>query len=288
MYTQHHRVTLIGITITVLLSPCSSLAQSLSIVTEQGSVFGCQYVDFTPFVTVQGWIQATSAPGQGILGAELMVQLPPNVVPLSVTPNPAATVTGGSPFSEPMGGGGFILFGECQTPATGSIVLYSFTLLSIGATGAFELPIVEPTNPTNPNMDCAVVLNCASQFQCAPQTYQAYVGPAANPFPANLATAVSVDVDLTWDVGAYINCGCAGTPYLELRFGTTPDPPTVYGFEPIDTFDPGTLAEGTTYYWRVYKYWCGAEAWSPLWSFTTEPTVSVEHPSWSAVKGLFR
>ena len=78
-------------------------AQSLSIVVDDngGHTNGCQYFEFMPFVPIHGWILATPALGDGIRGAEFMVQLPPNVIPLSVTPNPAITASVTAPRSLP-------------------------------------------------------------------------------------------------------------------------------------------------------------------------------------------
>jgi hypothetical protein len=182
-----------------------------------------------------------------------------------------------------------VLFDECQTRGTNeTVVLFEFTLLSTGASGFLQLPIVKSTQPTNPTFDCPVALNCASQWQCAPQSYRAYVDEASNPFPADQAVAVPTDADLSWDVGTWINCGCLGLPTIVVSFGTQPDPPDVAGGEPFETLDPGPLTPGTTYYWRIFKYWCGAESTSPVWSFTTSPTVAVEQETWSRVKGLYR
>ena len=274
----------------IVLAAGGAWAQQLSIMVEgQGFASGCRYFEFSPFVSIHGWILAHPASGSGVLGAEFMVQLPPNVIVLSVTPNTAVTASGGSPFAGPTGGGAWVLFDACQPPPTSQpVILYEFTLLSVGAWGLFELPILRATQPTNPTFNCPVLLDCESQYACATQGYGGgYIGPAFEPFPADQAVDVPASVDLTWTNGPIEACGCLGVPSTGMYFGTQPDPPGVFGNEPFETYDPGPLLPGTTYYWRVDTWWCGGYATSPVWSFTTSATVLVEHKTWGTVKRLY-
>lgn len=104
-------------------------------------------------------------------------------------------------------------------------------------------------------------------------------GQASTPNPANGATGVSTSADLGWSAGS-------GATTHDVYFGTA-NPPAYVGNQPSTTYDPGTLAPGTTYYWRIDE--CGANGMSPgtLWSFTTASggscPLSVEQPDGFAV-----
>ncbi len=91
---------------------------------------------------------------------------------------------------------------------------------------------------------------------------------ASYPTPANGATGISINADLSWIAGIYATSH-------DVYFGTdsTPDSTEFQGNQTAVTFDPGTLALNTTYYWRIDEVnssnpnspWIG-----DVWSFTTQ------------------
>jgi len=94
-------------------------------------------------------------------------------------------------------------------------------------------------------------------------TVPALPGQATNPSPANLATNVSVNADLSWTAGA-------GATSRDVYFGTS-SPGTFQGNRTGMTFDPGTMSYNTTYYWRIDEKNTGGTTTGVVWSFTTVP-----------------
>ena len=89
---------------------------------------------------------------------------------------------------------------------------------------------------------------------------------ATNPNPANGSTSVSITADLSWTAGAEADSH-------DVYFGTNSSSPTFQGNQAGTTFDTGTMANSTTYYWRIDEV--GAETLTgDLWSFTTVAGVS--------------
>jgi hypothetical protein len=84
---------------------------------------------------------------------------------------------------------------------------------------------------------------------------------ATNPSPADTATDVDIDADLSWTAGS-------GSTSSDVYFGTT-SPGTFQGNQPAATFDPGTMANDTTYYWRIDEVNAGGTTTGTVWSFTT-------------------
>lgn len=91
-------------------------------------------------------------------------------------------------------------------------------------------------------------------------------GIASNPNPANNATGVNTAADLTWTAGS-------GVTSHNVYFGTS-NPPASQGSQSGTTYDPGTMAENTTYYWRVNEVNSNGTTTGPVWSFTTSAAVS--------------
>ena len=86
-------------------------------------------------------------------------------------------------------------------------------------------------------------------------------GPASDPSPAIAAANVSIDADLTWTAGS-------DTTSHDVYFGTV-NPPPAAGNQAPASYDPGTLANGTTYYWRIDEVGPGGTTTGTVWSFTT-------------------
>jgi hypothetical protein len=95
---------------------------------------------------------------------------------------------------------------------------------------------------------------------------------ASNPNPADGATGIDIDADLSWTPGD-------GAALHEVYFGSDPCALPLVATQPVgqDSYDPGdpNLSLSTTYYWRIDEVndagpppgnWRGV-----LWSFTTIP-----------------
>jgi hypothetical protein len=85
--------------------------------------------------------------------------------------------------------------------------------------------------------------------------------PASQPNPANGATNVSTTPALSWTTGS-------GAISHDVHFGMDSSPPFI-GSQAAVTFDPGTLEEETTYYWRIDKNGAEGTTTGIVWSFTT-------------------
>ncbi|MHC4740110.1 MAG: hypothetical protein ACYS9Y_14470, partial [Planctomycetota bacterium] len=86
-------------------------------------------------------------------------------------------------------------------------------------------------------------------------------GQASNPSPADSATGVAVDADLIWTAGT-------GSTSSDVYFGTS-SPGSYQGNQTATTFDPGTMANGMTYYWRIDEINAQGTTTGAVWSFTT-------------------
>jgi len=84
---------------------------------------------------------------------------------------------------------------------------------------------------------------------------------ASNPDPANGAVNVDINVDIAWTAGL-------GAISHDIYFGTS-DSPEYQGNQSGSDFDPGTLSNDTTYYWRIDEINPGGTTAGQLWSFTT-------------------
>jgi len=88
---------------------------------------------------------------------------------------------------------------------------------------------------------------------------------ATSPNPANGTTGRSVNTDVSWSNGG-------GATSYDVYFGTdlTPDSGEFRGNQSGTSFDPGTLAYSTTYYWRIDSKNSTGTTTGNVWSFTTE------------------
>jgi hypothetical protein len=85
--------------------------------------------------------------------------------------------------------------------------------------------------------------------------------PASNPNPTDNALSVNIDVDLSWMAGL-------GAISHYVYFGTSNPPPFV-GIQTTTTFDPGTMAYTTKYYWQIDEVGLGGTITGAVWNFTT-------------------
>jgi hypothetical protein len=87
-----------------------------------------------------------------------------------------------------------------------------------------------------------------------------------NPNPADGATGVSVNADISW------TCSDPdGDPLTyDVYFGSSSIPPLVSSAQSVTYYNPDTMNYNTQYYWKIVaKDNHGAENTGPLWSFTT-------------------
>ncbi|MHC4736742.1 MAG: choice-of-anchor Q domain-containing protein, partial [Planctomycetota bacterium] len=84
---------------------------------------------------------------------------------------------------------------------------------------------------------------------------------ATNPNPANGARRVTITAELSWTAGA-------DATSHDVYFGTT-SPGMFQGNQSGTTFDPGTMAYSTTYYWRIDELNQGGTTTGTVWSFRT-------------------
>jgi hypothetical protein len=105
-------------------------------------------------------------------------------------------------------------------------------------------------------------------------------GKATNPNPPHFATEVDDEAQLSWTTGTY-----AGTAPVthKVYFGTNPSPGAgeFQGDQPGNTFDPGPLFSGQTYYWRIDEVGEFETTTGDVWQFTVgipeilEPTALI-------------
>jgi len=90
----------------------------------------------------------------------------------------------------------------------------------------------------------------------------------SNPNPSNNAIDHDIDVDLSWSGG---DPDPGDTVVYDIYFGSTDNPPRVKQDHPTNSYDPGTLEEGTKYYWKIISEDNHGDT-NPgdLWSFTTQ------------------
>ena len=86
---------------------------------------------------------------------------------------------------------------------------------------------------------------------------------AAGESPVSGSGSVSTGVNLSWDAAS-------GATLYDVYFGTSTNPPLASSDQTGTSYSPGTLANGTTYYWRVDSQNDNGVTGGALWSFTTE------------------
>ena len=99
----------------------------------------------------------------------------------------------------------------------------------------------------------------------------------SGPTPATGASGIAVDANLSWAGGT---SQCAGlTATYDVYFGTTSPPPLAQNTGSTKAWDPGTLTNSTTYYWRVVAKDANGSTSGPEWSFTTTAAPCVAAPT---------
>jgi len=102
---------------------------------------------------------------------------------------------------------------------------------------------------------------------------------AHNPNPRDGAKWVDIEADLSWSAGATgikhdVYLGTDQTAVANGTGGTLKS-----SQQTTATYDPGTLAKGTTYYWRIDEYNSGGTKYpGNVWSFKTLPDIPISDP----------
>ncbi len=155
-------------------------------------------------------------------------------------PNPPGAVT--VTWSK-ISGPGTVTFGNANAVDTTA---------SFGAAGTYVLRLTASDSVLSAYDEVTITVN-------------AVVGPptkATNPSPSNGATGVSLTPTLSWTAGS-------GATSHKVYFGTS-NPPAYQTQQTATTYSPGTLANFTTYYWRIDEVNTYGTTTGDLWSFTTE------------------
>ena len=140
------------------------------------------------------------------------------------------------------------------TSATLLVCTVSGSTLTIVAAGTCSITASQPGNTT---------------YSAAPSVTRSFtvlqVAPPAAPIltaPANGAVGISLTPALSWTAAS-------GATSYDVYLGTSPAPPLVANIT-ATVYGPGTLSEGTTYYWQVAARNAGGSTRSAIWSFTTQ------------------
>jgi hypothetical protein len=89
----------------------------------------------------------------------------------------------------------------------------------------------------------------------------------SSPSPADSAAAVGTSTNLFWTGG---DPDAGNTLTYDVYFGTSASPPQQTSNQPSSFYSPGTLANSTTYFWKIVaRDNSNATATGPVWSFTT-------------------
>ena len=88
---------------------------------------------------------------------------------------------------------------------------------------------------------------------------------ATSPNPTHTASDQDVDVNISWSDGG-------GATSYDVYFGTdpTPDASEFKGNQPGTSYEPGTLPNDTTHYWRIDSKNTIGTTTGDIWNFTTE------------------
>lgn len=238
--------------------------------------------------TMSVYIIAKVVPG--MTGAQFKVSLPPgSPYVLSSWSVPAGLLAVGDPLT-----GVQVSTGGC---VVGDNVLMTLDLQRIAEPiGCYALRLLPHSESVSGDVEAS---DCAANFaavtthvmwlagddaSCAP------IPPPSEPSPANGATEVALATSLNCALHGfeYSSCLPLGSDWVQVYFGTDPNPPLVGNGGPFPYPVTG-LVPATTYYWKVlYSYWGGGPVSSPVWSFTTTNATPVTTSTWGKIKALYR
>jgi hypothetical protein len=145
-----------------------------------------------------------------------------------------------------------VYFGTAQTPplvATGvTAQAYNPGILTLGETYHWQIVSRKPDSSSYPGP--------VWTFSMAGGGTQT----PSNPSPANGAVNVSTIPTLTW---------LSSVSTFDVYFGTTNPPPLVASNITVHSYNPGTLATSTVYYWRIIAKIGGNSYAGGSWAFST-------------------
>ncbi len=196
-----------------------------------------------------------------------------------------------SPFPTVLGNsqtGVAIAFGYCETSP---VLLLSVTVWTTGETGVCcRFPVLPDPVVASGEIeyaDCTAPVPLIG-YLAGGTTILGGWGPPeiTGHYPPDGATEQPLNTILSWSI-AMCSQGL-GVVWNDVYFGTESDPPVVAQWHDPFTYDPGPLATGTTYYWKVRVVDTdGGTVTSPVWSFTTVDDVPSEQTTWGRIKALY-
>ncbi|MFZ0034386.1 MAG: hypothetical protein WAK60_05305, partial [Sedimentisphaerales bacterium] len=109
------------------------------------------------------------------------------------------------------------------------------------------------------------IIHSLAAFAPSETTAPSPPGQASSPVPSTGATNVSLTQDLSWTSDS-------GATSRDVYFGTVTPPVTkVIADGTVLTYDTGTMATSTTYYWRIDEKNTGGTTTGTVWNFVTVP-----------------
>jgi hypothetical protein len=189
-----------------------------------------------------------------------------------------------------IGGGDFSL--RHALPGAGNVapgqnVIFSFNVTAPSAAGRYDLHYdmvheqvtwFRAANNIEGRKEIIVASNLNSvdtDGDALPDTFEESVGSlywhpddarflqAVDPSPPHDGINIAKDAHLSWTPAPNVTSH-------RVHFGQTSPPPLVAA-QPAATYDPGLLAYGQTYYWRVDEVSALGTAIGPVWTFNTRP-----------------
>ncbi|MHC4866984.1 MAG: LamG-like jellyroll fold domain-containing protein [Planctomycetota bacterium] len=181
-----------------------------------------------------------------------------------------------------------------SSPANGDCMGTTVTLTWNPADGATSYKVYygqnsQPTSPGTSASCCSLQVSglstsakyywrvkACNSSGCSDYSSQRYFyttspAQATSPNPSSPSSGISLDADLSWTAGS----GAAshdvylGTDETDVTSATTSTTGIYRGNQGPNTYDPGTLSSGTTYYWRIdEKNTCDTTK-GTTWNFTT-------------------
>jgi hypothetical protein len=162
---------------------------------------------------------------------------------------------------------------------TGSGTMDFYMLLPAGESIAKiveydDVPVSQATEaivdigPENPEYLMEIDNNGDGQVDAvrSPDLINTWPNIPTNCLPADHSTRVPIHPHLSWTGG---DPDAGDTVTYDVYFGTSETPPLVSNSQSGTTYDPGTLAYNTTYYWQIVATDNqGASTTGPLWDFT--------------------
>ena len=160
-----------------------------------------------------------------------------------------------------------------QTPDISSII--QEIVSQDGWVSGNALVLIFRDDKDNPSTGLREAESCNGEKEAAPLLHIEFASKyATDPDPADGAESVPVDTTVSWTPG-----DTAATH--DVYFGTS-SPPALIGNQEANSYDPGSLGPGTTYYWQIDEVEADGTTkhTGDVWSFTTVPDIPIA-PGWT-------